>query len=154
MSRLSTLAAAALLSAAPLAAQTATPTADTPKAAPFSPADEARFMALGKTYTRWFLNGRADSLLGAMDPATAEKMGGIESIRENMNTVAERAGAELKVVVEKMTRRRGAAQFWHEGQFSEIQGDYFVIRWVMDEKGKLIGAGLGPKAQTPQPDPQ
>lgn len=154
MRRTPTLAAAALLFAAPLAAQNAAPVDPPAKAAPFSAADSARYTALGKNYTRWFLNGRADSLLAAMSPETAEKMGGIEAIRENMNRLAERAGAETKVVAEKLTRRRGLPQFWHEGEFSEIQGDAIVIRWVMDEDGKLIGAGLGPKSQTPPPDPQ
>lgn len=143
---------------APLTAQTATPPAATPASAPapmekLSPADEARFLALGKTYTRWFLSGKADSMIAVFSPETMEKMGGIEGLRGMMNQVAERAGVETKITEEKMTRRNTRPQFWHAGIFSDFTQDEIVIRWIFDINGKITGAGFGPKTQAPAPDP-
>ena len=42
-------------------------------------------------------------------------------------------------------------QFWHEAMFDNF-AEPVVIRWVMDEKGDIIGIGLGPKSQTPDVD--
>ena len=155
MARIRSLAAlsALLLAAAPLAAQT-TPAPAAAPAIPLSPADEARFLALGKTYTRWFLTGKADSLMGAFAPEMAEKVGGVEGVQQMMNQIAERAGVETKVTEEKMTRRNGLPQFWHAGQFSELADDELVIRWVFDKDGKIAGAGINPKANAPAPDAQ
>lgn len=141
-----------LVAAAPLAAQTpdAPPALQAP--ATLSAADSARFLALGQKYTRWFLTGNADSLLAAVHPSAVEGLGGLEGVREAQGRVAEGAGIEVKVVEEKLTRRRGRLQFWHAGDFSEMTNDQFVIRFVLDENGLIIGAGLGPKANTPPVD--
>lgn len=155
MTRTRTMTALALtLAALPLAAQTPVVAQVASAPAPLTPAEEARFLALGKTYTRWFLGGKADSLLAVMAPETAEKVGGIDGVRDMMNQVAERAGAETKMTEEKMTRRNGRPQFWHAGQFSEFTDDELVIRWIFDADGKITGAGFGPKGTTPAPDPK
>lgn len=144
--------------ASPLAAQTATPAAAPAAAAVAAPAkltpdEEAHFLDLGKTYTRWFLAGKADSMITAFTAESVEKMGGIDGLRNMMNQVAERAGVETKIVEEKLTRRNGRIQFWHAGLFSEFADDQLVLRWILDADGKISGAGAGPKAQTPAPDP-
>jgi hypothetical protein len=159
MTRIRSLAtvAAALFGTAPLAAQTTPAPAAAPAAAPatpLSPAEEARLLELGKTYTRWFLTGKADSLVGAFAPDMAEKVGGVEGVQQMMNQIAERAGVETKVTEEKMTRRNGRPQFWHAGQFSDLEDDELVIRWVFDQNGKIAGAGINPKANAPAPDAQ
>ncbi len=136
--------------AASLAAQDAAPELKPPLT--MNAADSARFLALGKTYTRWFLAGQSDSLVAATDSAALEKMGGPEGIQTVMEQVTTRAGIELAVVEEKLTRRRGALQFWHAGNFSDLSTDQLVIRWLLDEHGKIIGAGIGPKSQTPPVD--
>ena len=157
MTRIRSLATltAALFATAPLAAQTSSaPSAATAVAAPLSVAEEAALLALGKTYTRWFLTGKADSLVGAFAPDMAEKVGGVEGVQQMMNQIAERAGVETKVTEEKMTRRNGRPQFWHAGQFSELIDDELVIRWVFDKDGKIAGAGINPKSAAPAPDAQ
>lgn len=150
--------AALALGVVPAHAQTAAPatTATTVSAATpimLTAADAARLTELGKTYTRWFLAGKADSLLSAFTPESAENAGGIDGVREMMNQVAERGGVEVKVTDEKLTRRNGYPQFWHAGQFSDFTSDELVIRWVLFPDGKIRGAGIGPKAATPAPDP-
>jgi hypothetical protein len=155
MTRLRALTTIAFAFAAvPLSAQTPTVAPAAAAPAPLTPAEEARFFALGKTYTRWFLSGKADSMLAVMAPETVEKVGGIDGMREMMNQIAERAGVETKMTEEKMTRRNGKPQFWHAGQFSEFADDELVIRWIFDADGKITGAGFGPKGSTPAPDPK
>lgn len=144
------------LFALPLAAQTTAPAAAQSAPAPvpkLTPEQEAHFLALGKTYNRWFLAGKADSLLQVLAPETVENIGGIEGLRSMMNQIAERAGVETKIVEEKMTRRNGRPQFWHAGLFSDFPDDQLVLRWILDSNGKITGVGAGPLAQAPAPDP-
>lgn len=151
--RLPLLPAMALLLVAPVAAQTPTMAPAAPAAAAkLTPEQEAKLLALGKTYTRWFLAGKADSLIAAMAPGTLEELGGVAGLEDVMARVTERAGLETKVVEEKMTYRNGQPQFWHAGEFSAFSEDELVIRWVMTPEGKITGAGIGPKGQTPAPD--
>ena len=109
-------------------------------------------MELGRTYTRWFLNGDADSLVAVTDSAMLANGGGKAWLVDKINQVALRAGAQTKVLVEKMTRRKGIPQFWHEADFAELTGGPLVIRWLMGADGRIIGLGLGRKSQTPEPD--
>ncbi|MEO5824365.1 MAG: hypothetical protein ABIR59_00580 [Gemmatimonadales bacterium] len=137
--------------AATLAAQdTAPPTLKAPLT--LTAADSARYIALGKKYTGWFLGGQSDSLVAVTEADALEKMGGPEGIQTVMEQVNSRAGIELAIVEEKLTRRRGALQFWHAGNFSELTSDQLVIRWLLDDHGKIVGAGIGPKANTPPVD--
>ncbi len=129
----------ALLLAVPLRAQTATPLSD------------AEFLKLGKQYTTWFFNGDADSLLAHMVPESRTGVGGMAGLYEARDKVTEHAGSELLVLEEKMTRRHGHPQFWHAGQFSTLD-EPLVIRWVMEDDGRIMGVGLGPRSQTPAPD--
>jgi hypothetical protein len=139
--------------AATLAAQgAASPAPELKPPLTLNAADSARYLALGKTYTRWFLAGQADSLIAVTDPAALEKMGGPDGFQTVMEQVTTRAGIELAVVEEKLTRRRGALQFWHAGNFSELTTDQLVIRWLIDEHGKITGAGIGPRANAPPVD--
>ena len=115
-------------------------------------ADSARYMSLGNSATRYLLGGRADSLAAMIDSTALERLGGVEGISKQQDNIAERAGVETRVVEEQLTRRNGMLQFWHAGEFSEVTGDQFVIRWLFDEHGKIVGAGLGPKSDTPAVD--
>src|SRR5690606_13466661 len=106
--------AAAALFAAPVAAQT-TPAAPptTPAAAkPFTPEETAKYMALGKKVNGWFFGGYADSIVAIAAPDILERMGGVEGVTDQMDRFTQRAGAMVRVVEEKMTRRNGVPQFW------------------------------------------
>lgn len=112
---------------------------------------DSQYTALGKRYTEWFFGGRADSLLAHMAPETGQSVGGATGILDQRDRVATRAGAEKIVMEEKMTRRKGRPQFWHEGMFEQLD-EPLVLRWVMSDAGQIIGVGIGPKSQTPEPD--
>lgn len=141
---------AVTLAVSPLAAQDAASTT----AKPFTADEEARYLALGKQATAYFFEGKADSLLAMMDSTTRERLGGAEGVRGMMDQIAERAGMPLNVLVEKMTRRNGLAQFWHEAEYSNFTDEPVVMRWLFDEAGMLVGAGVNPKSRTPPVDGQ
>ena len=112
---------------------------------------EEQYLTLGRHYTEWFFAGRADSLLAHMSPQSREATGGAAGLIGQRDEVSARAGKETVLLEEKMTWRRGMPQFWHEAMFDNF-AEPVVIRWVMDEKGDIIGIGLGPKSQTPDVD--
>ena len=90
---------------------------------------DSQYAALGKRYTDWFFNGRADSIAAHMAPETREAVGGAAGILDQRDRVTARAGEEKLVMDEKMTWRSGMPQFWHEGMF--------------DVPGRAAGAALG-----------
>jgi hypothetical protein len=112
---------------------------------------EEQYLTLGKQYTGWLFNGRADSLLANATPQAQQGSGGVDGILQQRDRLASRAGNETMVLVEKMTWRRGMPQFWHEAMFDHFE-EPLVVRWVMDDKGAIIGMGLGPKSSTPAVD--
>lgn len=138
---------AAMLAAAPLAAQDTAAAAPAPR--PFTAAEEAHYLELGKAATHYFFDGQADSLLAMMDSTTRDRVGGLEGIRQQMDLVAERGGVPLNVLAEKMTRRNGTPQFWYEAEFSTFTNEPLVFRWLFNEDDRLVGAGMGPKSAAP-----
>ena len=60
---------AVALAAAPLAAQQTPPT----PAKPFTPAEEARYLDLGKRVSAWMLGGQADSVVAVMSAGVTAK---------------------------------------------------------------------------------
>ena len=122
-------------------------TGQTPAPVPLSLADSTSLMQQGRSYTRWMLQGKADSLVAVMTPEFLESMGGAAGVSDRLAMIAEHGGTETKVLAEKMTRRDGRPQFWHEGEFSAFVDEPLVFRIVFDEKGKVVGIGMGPKSQ-------
>lgn len=139
---------ALVVATAPLAAQDSA----TVVVEPFTTEEEARYMELGRKANGYFLEGKADSLLAMADSATGDRLGGVAGIRGMMDQIGERAGVPLTVLVEKMTRRQGLAQFWFEAEFSNFTTEPVVLRWLFDEAGMLVGAGVNPKSRTPPVD--
>lgn len=120
---------------------------------PFTPEEHARYMALGKKVNTWFFEGQADSIFTIADSSARAAMGGVEGIEQQMERFGTRAGALLRVVDEKMTRRNGVPQFWFEAEFAEFTADALVLRWLFNEEGQLVGAGMGPKGGAPADGP-
>ena len=113
--------------------------------------DDAALLTLGKKLTLWFFEGQADSLYAHLSAGAKEGAGGVDGVRQHMSEFTSRAGMEVEVLVEKMTRRNGKPQFWHEGSFANYP-EALVIRWVFNEQGEVDGVGMGPKGGTPEPD--
>jgi hypothetical protein len=133
---------AALTLAGPLAAQ----------AASAVPAD-VRHLAVGHQLTEWFLAGHMDSIVARMPDDIKQKSGGAAGLQDARAQLAQRAGEEAKVLEEKMTRRKGIAQYWRSAMYTEMPQDPLVIRWLLDDSSRVVGFGLGPLGQTPAPDP-
>src|SRR3990172_9725276 len=136
-SRLVRSTALLVIMASPLAAQATAPS-------PLSAADSTRFMELGRTYIRWMLQGQADSLAAALTPEFLETSGGATGVSDRLASLPDRAGTELKLVAEKMTRRNGRPQFLHEAEVSVFVDEPLVFRIVFDDQGKVTGIGMGP----------
>jgi hypothetical protein len=138
--------AAMALVTLPLTAQDAPPAAP-PPFKPFTEVETERYMALGKQIQGWFLAGHADSILAVASPEVVERMGGIDGVRQQMDFFAERAGTVTKVVTEKLTRRNGTPQYWWEAEVTNFIEEPIVMRWLFNEAGQLVGAGMNPKSR-------
>jgi hypothetical protein len=147
--RVATLAAALLLIAPALHAQDEAPA----PAKPFTAAETARYTAIGQAATRYFFAGHADSLIAMGDSAFQARVGGVDGIRQQVDMIGERAGMVLNVLDQKMTRRNGTPQFWYEAEMSNFTDEPIVFRWLINEDGKLVGAGMGPKSMA-RSDPE
>ncbi|MBA2626966.1 MAG: hypothetical protein H0U85_03065 [Gemmatimonadales bacterium] len=113
---------------------------------------DADYLKLGNQYSTWLFAGNADSLAAHMADEARTKSGGAAGVADLRANLTARAGSEVWVVAEKMTRRGGNPQYWRESQFSAFADESLVLRWVMDARGQIIGIGLGPLSQTPAPD--
>lgn len=140
---------AALLLVAPLAAQTKTATAAT-----FVPSPgDAELLERGRKLTDWLLAGQADSIHELMTETARTKVGGTEGIRAMSAKLAMALGSETAVVEERMTYRNGNRQYWRQSTFDAFVAEPFVFRWIFDDAGLVMGAGLNPLSQAPAPDP-
>ena len=142
---------AAVVGAAPLAAQ------DAAKPALLAPvllsaADSTRFLELGRTYVRMMLTGKADSLAMALDSVALTRVGGAAGIADQQAQMAERIGAQAKVIEDKLTRRGGALQYWQSGEFTGFTDEPVVIRVIFNEHGKVTGMGINPMSKAPPVD--
>jgi len=140
---------AALLLVSPLAAQTRMASA----ASHASPPGDAELIERGRRLTGWLLAGRADSIYALMTEKARTKVGGTEGIQAMSAKLAMALGSETAVVEEKMTHRNGNRQYWRQSTFDAFVAEPFVFRWIFDDAGLVMGAGLNPLSQAPAPDP-
>lgn len=132
------------LAAAPVAAQSSA------GAAPTAPSvADAVLLKRGHDLTEWLYAGQADSIIAYMTDDTRQKVGGKEGVLAMTGKIATEIGAEAEVVEEKMTRRKGNAQYWRQAKFDVFVQEPLVFRWVFDTTGKVIGAGISPLSQAP-----
>ena len=78
-------------------------------------------------------------------------MGGRAGIVDAQAMVADRAGVEKRVIEERFVWRNGRRQYWRVMEMSGL-AEPFVLRFVMDEEGRIAGIGLGPQSATPPVD--
>ena len=140
---------AALLLTTPLVAQTAvaTATANEPQLS------DSALVERGRTLTAWLFAGEADSIVALLTDAARTKGGGREGVLQMSAKLAMALGSETALVEEKMTRRNGNRQYWRSATFELFVAEPFVVRWVFDAAGHVMGAGLNPLSQAPAPDP-
>ncbi len=117
-----------------------------------APMSDADYMALGRKYFDWFIAAEADSLLAHMSPEAREASGGVDGINRAVTDFITRAGLESELVEERMTRRRGNPQYWREARYTTFVDEPLVFRWVFNDKGEILGIGMGPRSRTPAPD--
>ena len=138
------------LAAVPVAAQNAAA-----PAAPAAPAvtwNDTQWILYGRQVAEWFYAGQTDSIIAHTAPDVLDKMEGAKGLLEARDELAARAGAETKVITDKMTKRKGNTQYWRESDY-ENAPEPIVLRFVFNPQAQIIGIGMGPLSQTPAPDP-
>jgi hypothetical protein len=110
-------------------------------------------MEIGRRYSQWLINGVADSLLAHFDSAGKTRAAEARAaIDRTTIQIAAQAGTESKVLEEKYITRGGRRQYWRTSEFSNMT-EPLLIRFVISEKGEIMGSGVGPKSQAPPIDP-
>ena len=137
------------LTAVPAAAQK---TSAAPATAPAVELNNTQWILLGRQVTEWFMIGQTDSLLAHSSPDVLERMGGAKGLLEARDELASRAGSEVEVITDKMTKRKGNPQYWRESKY-ENAPEPIVLRFVFNAQAQIIGIGMGPLSQVPAPDP-
>lgn len=99
-------------------------------------------LAVARRYAQWFLAGQVDSIVPRVPAAALDALGGRDGIQRAGATVAERAGAELRVVEERFVWRNGKRQYWRTMAMSAMD-QHFLLRIVLEHDGRFGGYGLG-----------
>lgn len=150
--RATTMILALGLTAAPVAAQNPSPAA--PAAAAGQPVnwDSTQWVLYGRQIAEWFLLGQTDSVLAHSAPDVVENMGGAKGLLEARDELQDRAGSEVEVLSDKMTKRKGNPQYWRESKY-ETAPEPIVLRFVFNAQAQVIGIGMNPLSKAPAPDP-
>lgn len=140
---------------APALAQStaAAPAAPSASTAPAVNWNDTQWILYGRQLTEWFFAGQTDSIIAHSDPGVLEHMGGAKGLLEARDELAGRAGAEVEVVTDKMTKRKGNMQYWRESKYELMPDNPIVLRFVFNPQAQIIGIGMGPASSTPAPDP-
>ena len=107
-------------------------------------------LALARQYTDWLYTGQGDSLYAHSSERTREGSTPDWWI-ERTNFIGQRAGLETEVISEDFRMRNGRPQYWRVARFSDLD-EPLLVRWVIDDDGKIAGIGLGPLSQAPPTD--
>jgi hypothetical protein len=140
------------LAVVPAAAQNASPPAPAADTAPAVNWTDTQWILYGRQVTEWFFTGQTDSVLAHSAPDVLDRMGGAKGLLEARDELLARVGSETKVNADKMTKRKGNAQYWRESEY-ENGPEPIVLRFVFNAQAQIIGIGMGPLSQTPAPDP-
>jgi len=116
-----------------------------------SPEGVVDSLALARQYTQWLYAGEADSLVARSTDGARESFATREGFTRYTRMIAGRAGFETDVIEETWRLRNGACQYWRTAGFTDI-GEPMLVRWVLDEEGRIAALGLGPATQAPPVD--
>lgn len=122
-----------------------------PKAASPTKPLPADSLELGRRFSSWMFTANIDSLMVYMRPELVADIGGRDGIAAGQQTIAERAGTEVRVIEERFIWRNGKRQYLRKSQMT-ILPEPFVLRFVMNDDGSIDGIGMGPESATPPAD--
>jgi hypothetical protein len=128
---------AALAAAAPLAAQ--------------APPLSADSVEQGRALTRWFTQGKVDSLWSVVIPAQGGMLSSKENLAAGMAQFSERAGRVVAVLEERFIWRNGQRQFRSDLQVEGLP-EPLVLRWVLRPDRRVGGMGINPASAAPPAD--
>lgn len=108
-------------------------------------------LALARKFTEWLYTGQGDSLYAHSSEQTRQGGSTPDWWLERTNVIGQRAGLETEVISEDFRMRNGRPQYWRVARFSDLD-EPLLIRWVIDDDGKIAGIGMGPLSQAPPTD--
>ena len=108
-------------------------------------------LAQARQLTEWFFAGQMDSVF-AHTHAEARQQITEAVLRERLDLVQMRAGAESDLVEERFVRRNGQTQYWRTAWWSGLAEETVTFRLVLVD-GMLAGMGINPTSQNPPIDP-
>ena len=111
-------------------------------------APEVDSLALARQYTRWLYAGEADSLVAHSSESARESFATVEQYSRYTDLIGRRAGFETDEVEEVWKLRNGECQYWRIARFTDLP-ELFLLRWVLDDEGRISGIGAGPLSQAP-----
>lgn len=108
-----------------------------------SAADSAR-METGRTYTRWFYEGKTDSLFAVLTPEMRQKVfPNADKLAEFGQAVRQVMGTETEVVSEAAAEREGFLVYTRVAAGSNGDLRLHVV-WVTDADGRVAGLSAQP----------
>jgi hypothetical protein len=105
-----------------------------------------------RRFTRWLYTSQSDSLFAAFDSAGRAEAQSPRAVEPMVINLAATAGAEEQLLSERWVTRNGRRQYWRTAKFSGA-AEPFVVRWVISDKGEILGLGLNFASQAPPVDP-
>lgn len=112
-------------------------------------ADSAR-MATGRTYARWFYQGRTDTLWALLTPRMRERMPTAAQLAAFQQGVVSRAGAETQVVSETVAEREGGVTVYERVSRMSTAPVPFQMTVATTPDGMITGFGIRPWADAAQ----
>ncbi len=132
-------AVAAVLLAAPAAAQSAPQTRDDS-------------LAVGRKVMTWIHEFATDSIWNRMGPQLRQALGTRDGLQDQLDQMTIQLGNETGVVSESVAAKDGNLLYTREATFENMVGDLGVWRLEIAPDGTIVNGGLQPKSRI-QPQP-
>ena len=132
-------AVAALILAAPVAAQSAPVTRDDS-------------LAVGRKIVTWVYESATDSLWNRFGPQLRQALGSRDGLQNQLDQMMIQLGNETGVVSETLAAKDGNLLYTREANFEMMTNDTGVWRLEIAPDGTIVAGGLQPKSRI-QPQP-
>lgn len=121
-----------------------------PVSAQQTPAARPDSLALARKYSAWLHGGQYDSLFAHTSVGARENLSE-DWWQQKGEEIAVRLGTEVEVIEERFRMRNGRPQYWRTARYSDF-AQPFLLRFVLDDEGKIDGVGSGPLSSAPPTD--
>lgn len=134
-------AVAAVILAAPAAAQSAPVTRDDS-------------LKLGRKYVQWVYESQVDSLWDRLDERMRGQLVSKDGLQQQVDQIAINFGGEIEVLEETVSAKDGNLVYTREVKFDARPEEPAVWMFAIAPDGMIKGAGMRPKSQMQPPQPK